>query len=114
LSGSASGRDNYFWPTAIITFWPSEGARILLAEGVDPETSIVTGHVGDDFDAMRSTIGEAAKWTVEENEKIGPRFIRWKAFPRSDVQGAHAFKREAAIQQRPTQKTNETGQRGSF
>lgn len=55
-----------------------DGARILLAEGFDPKTPIVTRHAGDDFDAMISTVGEAAKW---KNEKVGPRFVRWKAFP---------------------------------
>jgi hypothetical protein len=58
-----------------------DGARILLAEGFDPETPIVTRHAGDAFDAMISTVGEAAKWTVRENETEGPRFVRWTAFP---------------------------------
>ena len=30
---------------------------------------------------MVSTVGEAAKWTVLENEKVGPIFIRWRPFP---------------------------------
>jgi len=59
-----------------------DGASALLADGIDPETPIVTRHAGDDFDAMRSTIGEAAKWTVQENEKVGPRFVRWDAISR--------------------------------
>jgi hypothetical protein len=53
------------------------GARILLAEGFDLETR----HAGAAFDAMRSRVGEAAKWTILENEKIGPKFVRWRPFP---------------------------------
>ena len=30
---------------------------------------------------MVSTVGEAAKWTVLENEKVGPIFVRWRPFP---------------------------------
>ena len=30
---------------------------------------------------MISIVGEAAKWTVQENEKVGPRFVRWRPFP---------------------------------
>jgi hypothetical protein len=33
-----------------------DGARILLAEGIDPETPIVTRHAGAGFDAMISTV----------------------------------------------------------
>jgi hypothetical protein len=58
-----------------------DGARILLTEGVDPETPLVTRHAGDDYDAMISTVGEAAKWTVREDEKVGPKFDRWRPFP---------------------------------
>jgi hypothetical protein len=60
-------------------------SRILLAEGMDPATPIIKRHAGSDFDAMRSTIGEAAKWTVRENETEGPYFVPYRAFPRDAV-----------------------------
>ena len=58
-----------------------DAARILIKEGVDPATPIVTRHAGADFDAMTSTVGAAAKWTVRENETQSPHFVRWEAFP---------------------------------
>jgi len=30
---------------------------------------------------MTATMGEAARWTVRENETMGPVFVRWEAFP---------------------------------
>jgi hypothetical protein len=60
-------------------------ARVLLADGVDPETFIATRHAGADFDAMTSTVGAAAKWTVRESETQSPHFVRWEAFPASRV-----------------------------
>jgi hypothetical protein len=60
-----------------------DSARVLTAEGVDPATTIRMRHGGATHDAMRATVGVAAKLTVEENERVGPRFARWKPFPRS-------------------------------
>ena len=53
--------------------------------GVDPATPIATRHAGAGFDAMTSTVGAAAKWTVRENEIQSPTFVRWEAFPASRV-----------------------------
>ena len=58
-----------------------DAARVLLAEGVDPETPIATRHAGAGFDAMASTVGAAARWTVREDETTSPTFVRWKPFP---------------------------------
>ena len=66
-------------------------ARALLADGIDPETPIATRHAGSDFDAMTSTVGTAAKWTVRENETEGPRLVRWKAFSRDAVEALVRF-----------------------
>ena len=62
-----------------------DAARILIKERVDPETPIATRHAGADFDAMTSTVGAAAKWTVKENEIQSPHFVRWEAFPASRI-----------------------------
>jgi hypothetical protein len=62
-----------------------DAARILLTEGVSPETPIATRHAGAGSDAMTSTVGAAAKWTVRENETQSPHFVRWEAFPASRV-----------------------------
>ena len=53
-----------------------DAARILLTEGVSPETPIATRHAGAGFDAL----------TVRESETQSPTFVRWKAFSRDDVQ----------------------------
>ena len=49
-----------------------DAARVLIKEGVDPATPIATRHAGAGFDAMTSTVGAAAKWTVRENETQSP------------------------------------------
>jgi hypothetical protein len=68
-----------------------DSARVLAAEGIDPATPIHTRHEGAMFDALRSTIGIAANLTVEESQKIGPRFARWKRVSRSDVGAPKRF-----------------------
>jgi hypothetical protein len=65
---------------------PLLDARVLITEGVPPETPIATRHAGADFDAMTSTVETAAKWTVKENEIQSPHFVHWEAFPASQVQ----------------------------
>ena len=48
-----------------------------------PRTPIATRHAGSDFDAMTSTVGTAARWTVREDSTVSPTFVRWEAFPAS-------------------------------
>jgi hypothetical protein len=54
-----------------------DGARALLAEGVPPETMLATRHAGSAIVATRATVGEAARWTIEENDRDGLRRVRW-------------------------------------
>lgn len=68
-----------------------DAARLLLAEGADAADTIVMRHAGTVFDAMSGQIGALARLTVEEGEKIGPRFRCWKAFSRCDVQAPMRF-----------------------
>jgi len=51
-----------------------------LAQGILPETPLAMQHKGSATIAMTSTVGEAAKLTVEE-EPGGPRFRKWRPFP---------------------------------
>jgi hypothetical protein len=51
-----------------------------------PKVTLVTRHAASEWHsgktcAMISTVGEAAKWTVQEIEKTGPRFVHWMPFP---------------------------------
>ena len=56
-------------------------ARILLGEGADPTARIEMRHAGAEYVALSSTIGAAAKLTVEELTNNGvPRFRTWRAF----------------------------------
>jgi hypothetical protein len=66
-------------------------ARVLIKEGVPPETPVVTRHAGAGFDAMTSTVGAVAMWTVREDSTVSPTFVRWKAFSRDDVQSPMRF-----------------------
>jgi hypothetical protein len=68
-----------------------DAARVLIKEGVDPATPIATQHARADFDAITSTVGTAAKWTVRENETRSPTFVRWNAFSRGDVESPARF-----------------------
>ncbi len=69
------------------------GARVLLAEGVDPTTPLVMRHAGDDAIALQAAVGVAAGLTVIENEKTGPRFSKFvpmdldARLPRSPTRG---------------------------
>ena len=57
-------------------------ARALLAAGVDPATTLAMRHHGSTTVAMRSTVGEAAKWTVREEPNLA--LEMYKEHPGSD------------------------------
>ena len=57
-----------------------DAGRVLLAEGIPPDPRIAMQHKGSATIAMTSTVGVAAKLTVEE-ESDGPRFRKWRPFP---------------------------------
>jgi hypothetical protein len=58
-----------------------DAARVFLARGVPPETGLTALHQGSDIVAQRSTIGEAAEWTIEESDRGGLRRRPWKPHP---------------------------------
>lgn len=57
-----------------------DAARVLLAEGITPETELAARHVGRAIVAMRSTVGEAAKWTIRERDRGGLSKELWQSF----------------------------------
>ena len=59
----------------------TDGARILLAEGVDPAEPLVLRHEGSDEDCLTSTVGGAAGLRVVEGERTGVRFVRYQPWP---------------------------------
>jgi hypothetical protein len=64
----------------IVTAIPTpflDAARVLAAKGVDPAAIIVMRHQGANYDALRSTVGAAAKLRVNDTETGRPRFSRF-------------------------------------
>ena len=59
----------------------TDGARILLAEGVDPAEPLVLRHEGSEVDCLTSTVGRAAGLRVTEGDHP-VRFIRYQPYPR--------------------------------
>jgi len=57
-----------------------DAARVLLAEGTDPQTRLAMRHQGASHDALAGKIGDLAKLTVHETER-GILFRRWEPSP---------------------------------
>jgi len=55
-----------------------DGARELLAFGYAADAVIVMKHAGSEVEAMRSTIGVAARLSVETDEQGRPIFRQWR------------------------------------
>jgi hypothetical protein len=60
----------------------TDAARSSLRESVDPKTILISRKAGLDYDSLRSTVGAAAKITVDESKT---RFARWKSLSLSAV-----------------------------
>jgi hypothetical protein len=59
-----------------------DSARKLLARGHDPQMMLIMGWAGEKDWALRSSLGVAAKLTVDEHNGT---FANWKAYSRSAV-----------------------------
>jgi hypothetical protein len=57
-----------------------DAARVLLGEGCDPATILISRHAGTGTVSLRAPIGDAAKLTVAEGALDPPRFRLWKPF----------------------------------
>jgi hypothetical protein len=57
-----------------------DGCRVLIREGVDPDTRIIMRHDDSTADALRSTVGGAAKLTVSDDAGGKPIFRRWRPY----------------------------------
>ena len=55
-----------------------DAARVLLNEGVNPETPIFIFHEGCSYYSLKSTVGKVAKLTVLDSGH-GPIFRPWRA-----------------------------------
>jgi hypothetical protein len=64
-------------------------ARVLLAEGIAPETCLRMRHAGSEVVALTTTVGVAAGLRVDEGVGSGaPRFAKWRPFDRSRLGAA--------------------------
>ena len=54
-------------------------ARELLADGYDPDTTLIMRHAGSGTNSLRAKLGTAASLTIEETD-YGPKLRRWKPF----------------------------------
>ena len=65
-----------------------EAARYWLGQGANPTATITTAwSSGPGHWSLRSTIGHAAKLTVEEGQRGTPRFRKWQPFPGGTATG---------------------------
>jgi hypothetical protein len=55
-----------------------DAARVLLGEGLDPETVVVMRWVETGTESLTATVGVAAKLTVWQPDKGRPYFAEWK------------------------------------
>jgi hypothetical protein len=58
-----------------------DAARELLSEGIDPGTVLVMRYAGRTDDALKSTVGAAAKLTVLDTAQGKPVFRPWRPSP---------------------------------
>jgi hypothetical protein len=59
-----------------------DGARVLLAQGFDPDTPLTMRHQGSAHDSFQPLpIGQWAGWTYEESGTKPLRRVRWMPFP---------------------------------
>ncbi len=75
----ATDASDRVWATSRQPFYAA--ARALLEAGHSPDEVLTASHAGSSIVAMRSTIGEAAKWTVEEDANGRMRRRPWQARP---------------------------------
>jgi hypothetical protein len=58
-----------------------DGCRRLVELGHDPKAVVVMRHAGSDVDSLRAMLGAAARPTVKERGRAGPRFEPWAPHP---------------------------------
>ncbi len=56
-------------------------ARVLIADGADPTTTLAMAREGSAVVDLRGMLGPAAGLTVLENDTIGPVLKPYRAFP---------------------------------
>jgi hypothetical protein len=62
----------------------ADAARVVLGKGYNPASVLEMKHAESDTVALRSSLGKAAKLTVEEG-RHGPRFVGFRTDPKTRV-----------------------------
>jgi hypothetical protein len=70
-------------------------ARKLIAQGYDPDITLIMRHAGSDTHSLSAKLETAAALTVEETP-YGPKFRRWKPFSTLAVSPRNASNKLAA------------------
>lgn len=60
--------------------------RKLIKEEVDPNTRLEV-YRGEMLALVINNIGEGAEWTIKENNKVGPKFVKYRPFPTNKLRG---------------------------
>lgn len=66
--------------TPILTY-----CRQLIAKGVDPDEKLEIYRNNEDYDVLVNNIGDAAKLNVSEDDRVGPRFVKFKDWSPSSL-----------------------------
>jgi hypothetical protein len=69
-----------------------DSARVLVADGVNPDTTIAMRHRGADHDALRARLGTAAALRVEDHP-AGVRFAGYRENGPANARGSTAHAR---------------------
>ena len=83
-------------------------ARALLEAGHAPGTILTMRHEGSDTVSLRATLGAAAKLTVVENSREGPRFACYRPPPSTMPIAAVRGRAGTALDRSPASPVRET------
>jgi len=94
-----------------------KAVRVLIAEGIKPDTTFVMRHAGSAADALRSTVGVAAGLTVADDSGGKPIFRKWSPYDREETLPVASPVREtdpALARMRSRMQQGKQSQMGSF
>jgi hypothetical protein len=57
-----------------------DACRVMLKEGCPSSIPVIMRHMGSDHDALRSTVGHAAKLSVKDSSIGRPIFGKWQPY----------------------------------
>jgi hypothetical protein len=64
-----------------------DAARVLIADGYDPNATLAMRHAGSETIALTARLGRAARFAVEEGDRA-PGFVRFKPRRQNPAEGS--------------------------